>query len=81
MLDVSIENIPGLTLARLPGKHGVLRKLTCEFRNPCYAPNRLMVTGKVTRLVPAVRLVELAIEVLDPDGSLVTARAESIMKL
>lgn len=67
---------------KLPGKHGVLRSLACDFRKPCYAPNQLVLTGQVTRLVPAFRLVGLAIEVRDGSGEvLVTAKAETVMKL
>ena len=66
----------------LPGKHGVLRSLACDFRKPCYAPNQLVLTGRVDRLVPAFRLVGLAIEVRDRSGAvIVTAKAETVMKL
>jgi 3-hydroxybutyryl-CoA dehydratase len=66
----------------LPGKHGVLRTLSCEFRKPCYSPNLLVLTGRVDRLVPAFRLVGLAIEVRDIAGAvIVTAKAETVMKL
>lgn len=66
---------------KLPGKHGVLRALTSEFRKPCYAPGRLILVGRVTRLVPTLRLAKLAIEVTDSSGELiVSATAEIVLK-
>lgn len=65
----------------LPGKHGVLRSLSCDFREPCYAPNRLILTGRVDRLVPSIRVAKLSIDVHDRSGLLiVAARAETVMK-
>jgi 3-hydroxybutyryl-CoA dehydratase len=65
----------------MPGKHGVLRSLNCEFRNPCYAPMRLTFTSKVERLVPSIHLVAISIVVKNDIGDvLVFAKAESVMK-
>lgn len=67
---------------RLPGKHGVLRSLNCEFRRPCYAPGRLTIVGTVDRLVQSMRLVGMTIEVRDKAGDLlVLAKAESVLKM
>jgi acyl dehydratase len=67
---------------KLPGKHGVLRSLSCAFRKPCYVPDRLTFTGVVKKLVPSLRLVALSIEVRDSsDDLLVTADAESVLKM
>lgn len=67
---------------KLPGKHGVLRTLSCAFRQPCYVPARLTFTGVVKRMVPSLRLVALSIEVRDAAGELlVTADAESVLKM
>lgn len=67
---------------RLPGMHGVLRTLTCEFRKPCYAPERLTLTGRVTRLVPSLRLAGILIQVhAQPNDLRVSAKAETVLKL
>jgi acyl dehydratase len=67
---------------KLPGKHGVLRTLSCAFRKPCYAPERLTFSGLVAQRVPSLRMVRLSIEVRDSRGDLlVTADAESVLKL
>ena len=67
---------------QLPGKHGVLRTLACNFHRPCYVPARLTLTGTIKKTVPSVRLVQMDIEVRDGAGTvLVTAKAESVMKL
>ena len=66
---------------RMPGKHGVLRSLNCEFRKPCYVPTRLTFTSKVERLVPSIRLVAISVEGKNEIGDvLVLAKAESVMK-
>src|SRR5687768_2298514 len=66
---------------RLPGKHGVLRSLQSDFRQPCYAPSTLTIRGTVARLVPSLRLVGLAIEVADAAGNVrMVAKAESVLK-
>ena len=66
---------------KLPGKHGVLRSLNCEFRQPCYVPNRLIISGKISRLVKPIRLVCVTVEVKSNSGALlVTAKAESVLK-
>jgi 3-hydroxybutyryl-CoA dehydratase len=66
---------------QLPGKHGVLRTMKCDFQKPCYVPNRLTITGHIEKLVPSLKLVRMRIEVHDATGErIVTANAESVMK-
>jgi 3-hydroxybutyryl-CoA dehydratase len=65
----------------LPGKHGVLRSLVCQFRKPVYASTDLNFVGKVTRVVPALRLAQVTVEVSEAErGVLVSAQAETVLK-
>lgn len=67
---------------KLPGKHGVLRSIAAEFRKPCYAPTKLLLEGRVVRLVSSIRLAKLGIDVFDASGEkVVTASAESVLKM
>jgi 3-hydroxybutyryl-CoA dehydratase len=79
LISAYISQLIGMLL---PGKHGVLRGLSCEYRKPCYSPNLLFVKGSIVRLVPAFRLVGLSIEVRDKTGAVIaTAKAETVMKI
>ncbi len=65
----------------LPGKHGVLRSLACQFRKPVYAAADLNFVGQITRLVPALRLAQVTVEISeDGRGVLVSALAETVLK-
>lgn len=67
---------------QLPGKHGILRTMACEFRKPCYVPERLTLTGQIKRLVPSLRIADLTIEVRGRSGDLfVSAKAETVLKM
>lgn len=74
-----ISNLIGM---KLPGQHGILRTLNCEFRKPCYAPSRLMITGVVASMVQSMRIASINIEVRDQSSDLlVVALAQVVLKL
>lgn len=74
-----ISNLIGM---KLPGMHGVLRTISCEYRKPCYAPTRLTLTGRVDSLVPSLRIAGLVVEVRDQSNDvIVVARAQVVLKL
>ena len=74
-----ISNLIGM---KLPGKHGILRTINCEYRKPCYTPNRLTLTGRVESLKASLRIAGLLIEVRDQSNDLlVVARAQVVLKL
>lgn len=65
----------------LPGKHGLLQSINCQFRAPCYAPNVLTITGMVARRSEAIRVVTIQITVTDQAGTeIVRADANSVLK-
>ena len=67
---------------KLPGKHGLLQSISCEFRRPCYAPNVLTIAGTVVRRSEAMKLVALDIVVTDQSGAeIVRAQTNSVLKL
>lgn len=67
---------------KLPGKHGILRMISCEYRKPCYAPNHLTLVGVVDSLITSLRIAGLVIEVRDRSNDLlVLARAQVVLKL
>jgi acyl dehydratase len=73
--------ISALLGMKLPGKHGLLQSIKCQFRAPCYAPNVLTITGIVTRRSEAIRVVGIQISVTDQEGmELVRAEANSVLK-
>jgi 3-hydroxybutyryl-CoA dehydratase len=74
--------ISALLGMKLPGKHGLLQSINCQFRAPCYAPNVLTITGTVTRRSEAIKVVTLQIDVVDQGGTLIVqADAKSFLKL
>jgi len=67
---------------QLPGKHGVLRTISCNFHRPCYVPDKLTITGRIKKTVNSIRLVQMNVEVQNSSGEIiVTATAESVMKM
>lgn len=73
--------ISALLGMKLPGKHGLLQRINCQFRAPCYAPNVLTITGIITRRSEAIKVVGIQISVTDQDGiELVRAEANSVLK-
>ena len=65
---------------RLPGKHGLLQSMSCQFRLPCYAPNRLNIVGVVNKRSEAMRVVGIQITVSDLTGNiLVTGLVNSVL--
>jgi 3-hydroxybutyryl-CoA dehydratase len=48
---------------KLPGPGSVLQKMELAFRNPCYAPCRLRLTGRVRQVSDATRTVVLDVTV------------------
>ena len=73
--------ISALLGMKIPGKHGLLQSINCQFRAPCYAPNRLTITGIVTRRSEAIRVVSIRVSVTDQEGvELVRAEANSVLK-
>jgi 3-hydroxybutyryl-CoA dehydratase len=78
LIEAYISSLIGM---KLPGMHGVLRSLDCQFRQPVYAPAALVLMGRVERLVQPLRLAQIAIKVSEADrGTLVTAVAETVLK-
>lgn len=73
--------ISALLGMKLPGKHGLLQSINCQFRAPCYAPNVLKITGIITRRSEAIKVVGIQISVTDQEGiELVRAEANSVLK-
>jgi len=66
---------------KLPGRHGLLQSMNCQFRRPCYAPAHLAINGKVVRRSEALRVVTIDIVVTRDAETLVVAQANSVMKV
>ncbi len=66
---------------KLPGKHGLLQSINCQFRAPCYAPNVLTLVGTIARRSEAIRVVGIRIAVTDKNGAeILRADANSVLK-
>jgi acyl dehydratase len=52
-----------------PGADAVLQRMDIAFRNPCYAPANLTITGTVTQVSEAVATMVLQISISLADGS------------
>lgn len=73
--------ISSLIGMKLPGRHGLLQSINCQFRAPCYAPNILTIVGTVTKRSEAIRVVGIGITVSDQDGTeILRADANSVLK-
>ena len=74
--------ISSLLGMKLPGKHGLLQSINCNFCAPCYAPNTLIMTGTVKRRSEGLKVVTIEITVVDQDGTLIVkAMANTVLKL
>ena len=40
---------------KLPGMHGLLQSINCQFRAPCYAPNELKIVGTIIKRFDAIK--------------------------
>ncbi len=66
---------------KLPGKHGLLQSINCQFRAPCYAPNELKIVGIITKRFEAIKVVSIEISVTDNEGTeVLRADAKSVLK-
>ena len=75
------SHISGLIGMKLPGKHGLLQSINCNFIAPCYVPNILTITVTVKRRSEAIKVVGIGITVVDQVGSvIVNANANSVLK-
>jgi acyl dehydratase len=73
--------ISALLGMKIPGKHGLLQSINCQFRAPCYTPNRLTITGIVRKRSEAIKVVGIQISVTDQDGvEIVRADVNSVLK-
>jgi acyl dehydratase len=54
-----------------PGAGAVLERIDIAFRNPCYAPANLKITGTVAQVSEAVATIVIQINIMDADGSLI----------
>ena len=73
--------ISSLIGMKLPGRHGLLQSINCQFRAPCYAPNILTIVGTVTKRSEAIRVVGIGITVSDQEGTeILRADANSVLK-
>jgi 3-hydroxybutyryl-CoA dehydratase len=73
--------ISALLGMKLPGKHGLLQSISCDFRSPCYVPNTLTIKGVVKSRFESIRIVTIDISVLDQSGTLIVqAVAKSVLK-
>lgn len=50
---------------KLPGKRGLLQKLEMQFRQPCFAGDTIQVAAEVTRVIEAVRTIQITITVVN----------------
>jgi len=74
--------ISSLLGMRLPGKHGLLRSIHCDFCAPCYVPNTLTITGIVKKRSEGIKTVVIDVTVVDQNGTLIVkATASSVLKL
>jgi acyl dehydratase len=64
---------------RLPGTRSVLQKMDLSFREPCYAPCRLRVTGRVRQVSEAMRTVLLDVSVQCGDTVLATGKTAHLI--
>lgn len=66
---------------KLPGKHGLLQSINCQYRAPCYAPNELTIVGTITKCFEAIKVVSIEISVTDKEGTeILRADANSVLK-
>jgi acyl dehydratase len=66
---------------KLPGKHGLLQSINCQFKAPCYVPNVLTIVGTIKWRSEAIKVVRIGITVTDQDGiEVMRAEANSILK-
>ena len=66
---------------KLPGKHGLLQSINCQFRAPCYAPNELKIVGTITKRFETIKVVCIEISVTDNEGTeILRADANSVLK-
>ena len=54
-----------------PGPDALLERMDLAFRQPCYAPDRLTITGRVRQISEAVHSIVLDITVTAGDGRVV----------
>jgi len=65
---------------RLPGRHGVLRKIDFEFRKPVYAPCDIQIRGMVVSTHKGLRLVIVRFEISNSSSGLCArGTAESVL--
>jgi acyl dehydratase len=72
-------HVSRLVGTRLPGPKGVLQKMELSFREPCYAPCRLRIHGKVRQVSEAMRTVVLDISVERGEAVLATGRTAHLI--
>ncbi len=78
LVGARLSEFIGMTL---PGKHGLLQSMNCQFRGPCYVPNILTIVGTVTGRSEALCIVMIHLSVTDSVGTeIVTADAKSVLK-
>ena len=68
--------LSGFLGMKLPGKHGLLQSIECQFPAPCYVPSVLTIEGVVVRRTEALRVVTVELSIIDQAGT-VTARAKA----
>jgi len=73
--------VSALLGVKLPGKHGLLQSIKCNFLAPCYVPNVLTIMGEVKRSSEAIKVVSIGISVTDQEGTeILRADANSVLK-
>ena len=66
----------------MPGSGGVLQRIEMEFRQPCFAGDRLIVAGEVFRRVDALEVVIIKVTIVNAatGGILANGKVQSGLK-
>lgn len=78
----------GLIVARIscligmhvPGRGGLWTGLKIDFRNPLYVDEPAEITGEITHLSEATKMLSLKLRILAGERRIATASAETMMK-
>lgn len=61
----------------LPGSGGVLQKIDFEFRNPCFAGDRLAIEGEIVRRIDSLQVVVIKIVISNVETGAVVANGKA----
>jgi acyl dehydratase len=64
----------------LPGEHAILEKIELKYRRPVYAGRELVYGCSVKRVLKPLRVVVLALSILDSGVEVVTGQCQCLMR-